>query len=206
MQKTLAHWLILSTVLFAGLLTPTPAAAQGEATFVFGGLLGGDLLDIGQGDISRTTAFDNGRLYGGRIGWYGFPLGVEGSVVYSRSGISATVEDFITLDARVLYAEANVLLIILPGPVQPFVTGGGGLHSFKLNQFEGVEINKFAFNFGFGVKAKISRVALRFDVRDHRTPFEASDFGVSDEIAEAIGFGKATLDNVEVSFGIGIRF
>lgn len=208
MQKAFASWLPVLTLFCGSLLAPSPAMAQGEAeaVFVIGGLLGGDLLDIVEGELSLTTAFDNGTIYGGRVGWYGFPLGVEGSFVYSKSGISATLEDFITLDARVMYAEANALLIILPGPVQPFVTGGAGLHSFKLNQFEGVEINKFAFNFGFGVKAKISRVALRFDIRDHRTPFTAGDFGVSEEIAEAIGFEDVTLDNVEVSLGIGIRF
>ena len=77
MQKTLPHWLPLLTVFCGSLLIPTPAIAQGEAVFVFGGLLGGDLLDIVEGDISLTTAFDNGTLYGGRVGWYGFPLGVE---------------------------------------------------------------------------------------------------------------------------------
>jgi opacity protein-like surface antigen len=196
-------WIAFSAASF---LIAAPASGQGEATFVLGGLIGGDLLEVIEGDLSLTTAFENGAIYGGRLGWYGFPLGVEGSFVYSNSGISATIEDFITLDARVIYAEANVLLIILPGPIQPFVTGGAGLHSFKLNDVEGAEANKFGYNFGFGVKAAISRLALRFDVRDHRTPFDAGDFGVEEDVARALGFEGATLDNVEISFGVGIRF
>jgi hypothetical protein len=105
-----------------------------------------------------------------------------------------------------MYGEINALLIILPGPVQPFVTGGGGLHYFELSDFDDAKVYKFGWSFGGGVKARISRLALRFDIRDHRTPFSAVDFGLDDEIADALDILNVSVDNVEISFGVGIRF
>jgi opacity protein-like surface antigen len=186
-------------------LVASPASAEGEATFVIGGLVGGDFVEILQGDFSLTSTFENGTLYGGRLGYYGFPLGIEGSFIYSRSGLSVNVAD-IALDARVGYGEVNALLLILPGPVQPFVTAGGGVHYFKFTEFDDAQAAKFGWNFGGGLKASISRLALRVDLRNHRTTFTAGDFGIDDEITDALEIRDVSLNNIEVSFGIGIRF
>jgi opacity protein-like surface antigen len=187
-------------------MTATPASAESEATFVVGGLLGGSFIEILEGDFSLQSTFENGTLLGGRLGWYGFPLGVEGSFVYSGSGLAVDILDDLSLDARVMYGELNALLIILPGPVQPFVTGGGGLHYFELPNFEDAKVYKFGWNFGGGVKAHISRLALRFDIRDHRTTFSAEEFGLDYAVAEALGVSSVSVNNVEISFGVGIRF
>ena len=50
-------------------------------------------------------------------------------------------------------------------------------------------------------------MSIRFDVRDHVTPLKAEDFGQLGLIAEILGLDlDQTLHNLELSFGIGIRF
>ncbi len=205
----------LAATALTTILAATPAAAgNGEATFFIGGLLGGDLNALDRGDI--VSSFQNGAIYGGRAGWFGYPFAVEGSFGYSPSGLSAVVEDnLLEVDTRVMYLDANALLIILPYAVSPFVTGGAGLQSFDFRgdiQPIGVDVNlatvnKFGFNFGGGVKGNIGRVTIRVDVRDHPTKFQETDFGIAGEIAEFLGIQfEETVHNIEVSFGVGIRF
>lgn len=198
--------LLIVFLLAAELMTAPSASAEAEATFVMGGLLGGSFVEILEGDFSLESTFENGPLFGGRLGWYGFPIGVEGSFVYSGSGLTVDIIDDLRVDAKVMYGELNALLIILPGPVQPFVTGGGGLHYFELSEFDSAKVYQFGWNFGGGIKAHVSRLALRFDIRNHRTPFSAGDFDLDEEIAEALGLQSVALNNLEISFGVGIRF
>ena len=205
---------IAATVLTT-ILAATPAAAgEGEATFFVGGLLGGDINSLVQGDV--IASFQNGVIYGGRAGWFGYPFAVEGSFGYSPSGLSAVVEDdLLEVDTRVMYVDANALLIVLPYAFSPFVTGGAGLQSFDFRgnvPALGVDVNlatvnKFGFNFGGGVKGNIGRVTIRADIRDHLTTFQESDFGIVGEVAQLLGIQfEETVHNVEVSFGVGIRF
>ena len=183
-----------------------PADASTDATFVFGSLLGDDLVEIVQGDFSVKSTFEDATLYGGRFGWYGFPLGVEGSFVVSNSNLSVGEGNLLSLDSRIRYLEANALLLFLPGGVQPYVTGGGGVHDFALKDFDGAEAAELGWNVGFGVKVNVSRVAVRFDVRDHRTRFDPGEFGLDQEIINLLGLETVQLDNVEVSFGFALRF
>lgn len=209
---------IINSVSLAVLVTlslATPAtAADGEVTFFVGGLLGGDINALSQGDF--TSSFQNGPIYGARAGWFGYPFGVEGSFGYSPSGLNAILEsDVLEIDTRVMYLDGNLLVILLPFPVSPFVTGGAGLQSFDLHgdippigaDLSLATVNKFGFNFGGGVKGNIGRVTIRADVRDHLTKFEETDFGIAGEIAQFLGIQfEETVHNVEVSFGVGIRF
>ena len=204
------------SLVLVALLVATPSfAGEGEITGFIGGLLGGDLNALERGDI--TSPFQNGLVYGVRGGWYGHPLAVEGSFAYAPSGLTGEVEDDVfTVDTRVTYLDANLLLIILPTAVSPFVTGGVGLQTFD---FQGdiapvalfdvnlATVNKFGFNFGGSIKANIQRVTLRLDIRDHLTIFTQDDFGLLGEIGEIAGITfEETVHNVEVSFGVGIRF
>ena len=163
------------------------------------------------------SSFENGLVYGVRGGWYGHPLAVEGSFAYAPSGLTGVVEDNVfAVDTRVTYLDANLLLIILPTAVSPFVTGGVGFQGFDfqgdiapaaLFNVDLVTVNKFGFNFGAGVKANIKRMTLRLDIRDHLTTFTQDDFGLLGQIAEIAGITfDETVHNVEVSFGVGIRF
>ena len=95
------------------------------------------------------------------------------------------------------------------------VTGGAGLQSFDFHgnvDLIGADVNlatvtKLGFNFGAGVKGNLGRVTLRADVRDHLTKFQETDFGIAGAIAEALGIEfEQNVHNVEVSFGVGVRF
>jgi Outer membrane protein beta-barrel domain len=207
-----APWVFAVAVLTFG---AAPAlAGDGEATFFIGGLLGGDINALSRGDV--VTSFKNGAIYGGRVGWFGYPLALEGSFGYSPNGLNAQVDnELLELDTHVMYLDANALVIILPWAVSPFVTGGVGLQSFD---FTGdvkpigqavnlATVNKLGFNYGAGVKGNIGRVTVRADVRDHPTKFQETDFGVSGAVAQLLGIQfEETVHNVEVSFGVGIRF
>lgn len=195
---------LLLTVLAVALLWPGAAHADGEATFVIGALLGDDLE---LGSAALTSSFDNSPLYGGRVGWYGWPLGLEGSLVASPSGVPLlSAVGAPELDVRVVYAEANLVLVLVPGPLSPFVSGGVGLHSFKFERGAiDFEHNKLGYNFGGGLKAGVGPLGLRVDVRDHVTSFEIADFPF--ELLEVLPLaGEPTLHNFEVSAGVSIRF
>jgi opacity protein-like surface antigen len=187
------------------ILVAHPATASTDATFVFGSLLGDDFVEIAGGGFDLKSSFQNAPLFGGRIGWYGFPLGVEASFVTSKSDLSIG-ESILTLDSRIMYLEANAMFIILPGRIQPFVTGGGGAHYFRLTDFDDAQVAKFGWNYGFGLKINVSRVAFRFDLRNHRTSFSPDEFDLDPEIIELLGLEKVNLNNVEVSFGVAVRF
>ena len=180
-----------------------------EVSFFLGGLVGGDITNIISGDFNLASTFQNGRTYGGRVGYYTFPLGFEGSFTYSKSGLAASVDlSQINVDvaARVMYMEANAILFLIPGPVQPFVTGGGGLHSYRLEDLGGLDLNSWGWNFGGGLKINLGRVGLRADVRDHMTSMDGTALGLSDELADLLGISGTRLHNVELTFGVGVSF
>lgn len=182
-------------------LVPVQVHAQStELTFVIGALLGDDVtLDLGIiGDAKAK--FDNAPIYGGRVGWYGFPLGIEASVLYSPTGLTVEPLFFTPDSVSILYAEVNALLIILPGPVAPFVTGGVGAHRIDFG-FDIGSLNETAFgwNWGGGLKAKIGPIAVRGDLRDHVSNFESSD------VLSLLGVTNS-FHNWEASLGIGVAF
>lgn len=184
------------------LAAPATAWAQHpEATFSIGALLGDDIdLDLDIID-DANAAFDNSPLYGGRVGWYSFPLGAEASVMYSPSGVTVDPEFLQPEDASILYVEANALLLIIPGPVQPFVTGGVGVHriQFDFGNLGDLSETAFGWNWGGGVKLRIGPIAVRGDIRDHITRFESED------VLQLLGTSN-TFHNWEVSAGLGVAF
>jgi opacity protein-like surface antigen len=193
------------------------AQAQGEFAVTIGALVGGDFEAlITADDVSLTRNFKNAPLYGARLGWFGYPLAVEASLAYSPSGLSGSLqESFLTIDTRVLYLEANVLLIILPGPVSPYLIGGLGLHSFdfraNVEQIEETfklgDVNKLGYNFGGGLKFNLSRISIRAEIRDHFTKFKVEDFLFDPVIGELLGIEvDQTLHNLEISGSVGFRF
>ncbi len=187
------------------------AGAEGEITFLFGASISGDISVLNDLDIDQVeTAVQNSPLFGLRLGTYGFPFGIEGSFIYSPSGLTGgALNDLVDANASILYTEANVLVIILPGPVQPFVTGGFGLHylNFNIADLLSFDRSKLGYNYGGGIKFSASRVSFRVDLKDHVTKFGVDDLGLG-IIGDLIGLSDsdATLHNVELSFGLGIRF
>jgi opacity protein-like surface antigen len=195
------------------LLLPASAFAGLEATGVIGGLVGGDLTGIVSGNFSLTRSFSNAPLYGVRLG-YSLPfIVIEGSLVGSPNGLNLDLEDTpVSVDTKVYYLEANILFTPLPGMISPFVTAGIGRHYFDFDiairdlGSGTASFNKNGYNYGGGLKVNFSRVVVRGEIRDHVTEIGPADFGL-EEIAEELGFNfNETLHNVEISFGVGIRF
>ena len=199
------------TLMACGLVMTTPSAsfAAGEVTGVIGGLIGGDLGRVRAGNISIGGAFDDGAVYGVRVGWMGRFVGAEGSFVASPRDLSLSFSGLEAgLNGKASFLEGNVLLVPIPGPVSPFVTVGAGLHSYALDVDFGAlsaeaKVQKFGFNFGGGVKFNIKALTIRGEVRDHVTRVGPGDF---DPPVALDLFDDETLHNIEISGGIGIRF
>ena len=164
-MTTSRNWsvgVVFVLVTCVALAAPSASVAQVEVTGVIGGMLGGDLNNIRLGTSSIESAYENGPLYGARIGWIGKFGGAEGSFVGSPSGVKISVPGRnVGVDGRVYYLEANALLVPIPGPVSPFFRAGLGMHSYQLDldigsvNVSGDPIRKLGYNFGGGIKINI---------------------------------------------------
>jgi hypothetical protein len=183
------------------------AGAEGEITFLFGASISGDISVLNDLDIDQVeAAVQNSPLFGLRLGTYGFPFGIEGSFIYSPSGLTGgALDDLVEANASILYTEANVLVIILPGPVQPFVTAVSGFTPATSPTCSADR--QLGYNYGGGIKLSASPVSFRVDLKDHVTTFGFDDLGLG-IIGDLIGLSntESRLHNVELSFGLGIRF
>ena len=201
--------LAAAAVLF--LLSAERARADSEVTFVGGASISGNISVLSDFDFKDIqTAVKNSPLFGVRVGKYGYPLGFEGSLIYSPSALTGdALNGLVETKANILYTEANLLIIILPGPISPFVTGGVGLHYFGFNVVDLASLSKtkFGYNFGGGLKLNASKLTLRVDVRDHVTTFGLNDAGLG-LLGNIFGLANtsARVHNVELSAGVGIRF
>ena len=212
-SRTWSGAVVLGLVTCVALAAPSASFAQAEVTGVIGGMLGGDLNNIRLGTSSIESAYENGPLYGARIGWIGKFGGAEGSFVGSPSGVKISLPGRpVGVDGRVYYLEANALLVPIPGPISPFFRAGLGMHSYQLDldigsvNVSGDPIRKLGYNFGGGIKINIGHFTIRGEVVDHVTSIGPDDFDFG-EILEALGFDdNEQLHNVEISTGIGFRF
>lgn len=214
MKKMPGAWNLLKGLLVVfTLLLPAGAFAGAEVTGVIGGLIGGDFTGIVDNNFSISRSFSNAPLFGVRVG-YNIPfLQIEGSLVGSPNGLSLHTEDLpVDVDTKVYYLEANALLCPLPGLISPFFTAGIGRHYFRFHVASrdfgllDADFSKSGFNYGAGLKINFSQLVVRAEVRDHVTEITPEDFGLQD-IADELGFDvKQKLHNVELSFGVGIRF
>ena len=201
---------LLLVVFFVAVIASKDARADSALTVFGGANIGGDfsLLTDG-GNLDLETSIKNSPIFGMRVGSYGFPIGFEGSLTYSPSAIIGGINDQLDIKTNILYVEANAIVIILPGPIAPFVTGGIGIHylNFDLADLTTTSQTKFGWNLGGGLKINVARVALRVDIRDHITTLGLNDFGLG-IIGDIIGLAStdARVHNVELSFGVGIRF
>lgn len=186
------------------LLSPAPAAAGPEVTFVLGGMIGDSLSDVLQvrpGNL--TEGFDNAPIFGARLGWSAFPFALEGSLLYSPSAIN--IAGVGSLDADVVYAEAELQLIILPGPVAPYLGGGIGIHSIQVAADSVPRETMVGYVFGGGLKVAIGTLGLRVDLKDHISPLQFNE--LSPQFRQVVGIAEdANVHNVELSAGLTIRF
>lgn len=191
-------------ITLATMLIPTRASAGPEVTFVLGAMIGDSLRDVLQVRTSTLTeGFDNAPIFGGRLGWTAFPFALEGSLLYSPSAINIT--NVGSIDANVVYAEAEVQLLILPGPVAPFISGGIGIHSIQLKADSVPRETMVGYAFGGGLKVSIGTLGLRVDLKDHITPLNIAE--LSPEFIQVVGLAEdSNAHNVELSGGITIKF
>lgn len=194
------------------LAAPSASFAQVEVTGVIGGMLGGDLDNFLGTSLIKST-YEDGPLYGARVGWVGKFGGAEGSFVGSPAGVKISLPNRpIGVDGKVYYLEANALLVPIPGPISPFFRAGLGLHSYQLDlnvstvTLGSEGIKKLGYNFGGGIKINIGHFTIRGEVVDHITTIGPDDFDFG-RLAEALGLDdNQQLHNLEISAGIGIRF
>ena len=207
MRKLCLLWIVFFV---AG--SATDDAHAESALTVFGGAnIGGDLnLLTDGGNFDLGTSIKNSPIFGMRVGSYKFPIGYEGSLTYSPSAIIGGIDDQLDIKTNILYVEANALVIILPGPIAPFVTGGIGVHylNFDLADLTTTRQTQFGWNLGGGLKINVERVAFRIDIRDHITTLGVNDFGLGiiGDILGGLASTDARVHNVELAFGVGIRF
>ena len=141
--------------------------------------------------ITARFSINNWRFFGHEFG-YG----------YDRTGL-----DFGSQGGKVGMAVHqgfyDFLAHALPegATIRPFVCAGGGFSSFfppGTSAFSGNGFTKFGYNYGGGVKLKLSPIyGMRFDLRDYVT---GKPFG------EFFPNVRGMLHNVEVSAGIAILF
>jgi len=191
-------------LLMGMLLVPQPAAAQ-EVSFVIGALIGDSFRDVlGILDLPNIAQdFKNAPLFGGRVGVSAFPFAFEGSIVYSPSAINLSGGS--SFDAKLIYAEAEVQLIIFPGPVQPYIGGGLGFDHIRLQTGGNPSETVLGYVLGGGLKLAFGSVGARVDLKDHITPLKVDN--LDPEFRQALFLVQdTTLHNVELSGGITIRF
>ena len=184
-------------------LSATPAHAS-EFTFTLGSLLTDTSPYSGAVEFRRPDGA--GLLVAGRFGSYAGRVGFEGSVTYSADAMQLSLFDgALVSNSRAVFAEFNVLVNILQGSFQPFVTAGLGAHAYDLTDIDTDPVVKFGYNFGAGLRYLTGKFVFRGDVRDHVTSLDISDFGLGLEDV-IVGSTSGTLHNVELSVGVGVIF
>lgn len=202
---SLRRSLICPLAVAAGIfLLPGSAMAGPDITFVLGAMIGDELSDVTQiSGSSLREDFDTSPTYGARVGWSAYPFALEGSLAVADSELNVAGGD--PFDARFIYAEADLQLLLFPGPLSPFLAGGIGLHNLKLQAGAEASETIVGYVFGGGVKATVGTVGLRVDLRDHITPVKLDD--VEPAFRSALGIAEdKTLHNVEFSAGFTVRF
>jgi len=184
-------------------MSASPAHAS-EFTFSLGTFLTDSSPYSGAVEFRRPDS--SSLLMAGRFGSYQGRVGFEGSITYSAKALRLGIFDgALSFDARAVFGEFNVLVNLMQGSFQPFVTAGLGAHVYELTDISGDPAVKFGYNFGAGLRYVSGKFVFRGDVRDHVTSLNISYFGLGLEDVIA-GDGSATVHNVELSVGIGVIF
>jgi hypothetical protein len=193
--------------------------------------IGPPQVPIGSLNINLNFAYDDEFVYGGRFNilsrghWGG-----EFSYSYQSNTLSLTRQDFpsspVTLDGGVHHFFYNMIFNLTryeKSKVVPFVTGGVGLAGYALSDEARAKAadpaeygignlrpyeKRFAYNYGFGVKAKL---ASHFGVRaDFRHIFsDVPSYGLPKESSnpsQVVLPIQGKLQMYEVSAGIYYHF
>lgn len=181
------HPTALAATLAGLLITFSPLGAQQrtpsvrlEITPLFGG--GASLADLPTTyRLERTDGswiqldgaeLDAAPAFGGSVGVrWGHRFGVEGSLVYMPTEISATADGQpLEADVDLFLASGNVSWFIpVSSPrLQPYLTAGAGAKIYDYAIADTESHADLSVNWGGGVSLQVSRLLrLRLDARDH---------------------------------------
>lgn len=136
-------------------------------------------------------------VVGDRSGWsldIGFgQASVSGEI---RDGGEAIEED---ATVRLLYGAADWHLP-LPGPLDVFLSGGGGLLRYDADGRDAV--TDVLLNYGAGASIPVGPVRVRADAKDHLDLCDAPEDVGAGEVGACLA--DDTLHNIELSIGIEI--
>ena len=114
---------------------------------------------IGSATVQLLTDPKDFGVFGARLYRSNLPIGAEFTLAYSPN--------FVESQANAFIYNVNFRASLLPGPVTPYVTAGvGGIRAG--GDGPGAFGNKFAFNYGGGLKlGLIGPIEGRFDLRGY---------------------------------------
>jgi opacity protein-like surface antigen len=196
------RYLPVLLVIFSGALW----AQSADLYFVAGESI---LSNNGLGAITPTGSqkdvhLDNGFRFGFRFGWNSAGhMGHEIQYAYSRTHLFISGAD--AGGMAIHEGGYNFLLYATPegARFRPFGTVGGHFANFVppgSSATSGGGKNKFGFNYGAGVKVKVTSLfGLRFDLRQYQ-------MGKPDFFGGALFNRSGLLRQTEVSAGVGIHF
>ncbi len=139
------------------------------------------IRDLVRPGDSEEYTLSNGIRIGARMAFNSRAfIGHELAYSYQRASLGylesmeggSTSTDFGTVNAHHMYYNLVAHATPTETVIRPFVTGGGGFSSFFLpgvSAFSGRADTKFGYNYGGGIKLKVSQYGIRFDVRNHVT-------------------------------------
>ena len=157
-------------------------------------------LEEAFGEEPAEYTIDDGLRIGTRMGLNtGNFIGHEFSYAWQKSKLDILDQSFGSMSIHNIYY--NFMLHATPegSVIRPFVTGGGGVSVFNppgVSSFSGAGDNKFGYNYGAGIKIKMTEsYGIRLDVRDHVTgkPFDLPN-------------NDGRLHNLEISAGFALLF
>jgi len=124
------------------------------------------------GFAQQPVRLDSGNGVAARLDIHsGSFLAHELSYGFDRDSLALSGEDLGAVTVHQFFYDLMLHLTPRGAPLRPFVVGGLGFSSFFPPQTDVLQtggITKFGFNFGGGLKFKLTRlVGLRIDVRDH---------------------------------------
>lgn len=190
-----------------GVATPQQGDANGPEIAVSGGVLA-PLSLLSTSDVSFSTEVSSSAALGGSVTWWLGAFGMAARGVWAparlslrATGIGGAVPDDLGGAEYLAGTVDLVYRLRLAGPariVEPFLAVGGGVRRLELEPVASPEARSATDPVGTlaaGARVDVWRpVAIRFEVRDHVSRFDATETGAS-----------RLQNDVTVTVGLSIR-
>lgn len=188
--------------LWAAISVPGAFAQVGEFS------VSGGVSRFGNTALGTLDQFDQSSIVGMKDGFrlalrftlntYRF-FGHEFGYAYSRSGVTIPGSSNINVPIHQGFYDFLVYATPEGSAIRPFAAGGGQFSSFfppGTSVYYGNQVTKFGFNYGGGVKLRVTPIiGLRADIRDYVSgkPFDFPN-------------QSGALHQVEISAGVAFMF